>query len=60
MFPFGYQGESELEYYGLLSPDDPPEETCDWCGDSDEELFEADGLVLCETCYNRKKEETNG
>lgn len=57
MFPFGYKGESDIEYYGLLSPDDGPElETCDFCGDQDEELFEVDGLILCQLCYDKRND----
>lgn len=56
-----YKGESELEYYGLLSPDDGPEldeECCDGCGDQTDELFDPNnGLLLCRSCYNTVVEE---
>lgn len=47
-----YKGESELEYYNLLSPDDGPElEECEGCG----EMFDPEDLIdgsWCEDCYD--------
>jgi hypothetical protein len=55
-----YKGE--LEYYGLLSPDDGPEldeEYCDGCGDLTDELFETfEGVKLCKLCYTELTEES--
>jgi hypothetical protein len=53
-----YKGESELEYYGLLSPDDVPEiDTCDGCGDAEDEFRDTpEGLWLCPVCYAEYRE----
>lgn len=58
-----YKGESELEYYGLLSPDDCPEVEdelyCESCGDPTDELFETNDMVmLCKPCYDLCVEES--
>jgi hypothetical protein len=56
-----YKGESELEYYGKLSPDDGPEfEECEGCGDLTEELHEtSDMVLLCKACYDELEPEDN-
>ena len=53
-----YKGESELEYYQLLSPDDIPEiYTCDGCGDEDDPFLSTpEGLWLCPVCYTEYRE----
>ena len=53
MFPYGYRGESELEYYGKLSPDEE-KLICDGCGDDCDRLS---ATGLCKLCYNEKVEE---
>ena len=56
-----YKGESELEYYSFLSPDDGSElddEYCEGCGHIEVELFETDtGIPLCKSCYDADVEE---
>jgi hypothetical protein len=51
-----YKGESELEFYKLLDPDDDvprdPLLECEGCGDFVEELTETYDMVrLCDPCY---------
>ena len=57
-----YKGESQLEFYGQLSPDDGPElPECEGCGDLVEELFEtADSVFLCRPCYDELVKEWEG
>ena len=49
-----YRGESELEFYGLLSPDDGPEFSyCEGCGEPTNDVIETgDMVLLCPTCYD--------
>ena len=59
-----YKGESELEYYKMLDPDDDVPDAgleCEGCGDLVPELFEtADMVSLCRPCYLEETEEVEG